>query len=54
VNIGVAAPIACFPFSGWKDSFMGVLHGRGKEAIDFYSDKQVAIERWSKEWPRKF
>lgn len=54
VNIGVAAPMAYFPFSGWKDSFMGVLHGQGKDAIEFYTDKKIVIERWPKEWSRKF
>jgi malonate-semialdehyde dehydrogenase (acetylating)/methylmalonate-semialdehyde dehydrogenase len=54
VNIGVAAPMAYFPFSGWKDSFLGVLHGQGKDAIEFYTDKKVVIERWPKEWSRKF
>ncbi len=54
VNIGVAAPMAYFPFSGWKDSFMGVLHGQGHDAVDFYTDKKVVIERWPKEWSRKF
>ena len=54
VNIGVAAPMAYFPFSGWKDSFMGVLHGQGKDAIEFYTDKKVVIERGPKEWSRKF
>lgn len=54
VNIGVAAPMAYFPFSGWKDSFMGVLHGQGKDAIEFYTDKKVVIERWPKEWSRRF
>jgi malonate-semialdehyde dehydrogenase (acetylating)/methylmalonate-semialdehyde dehydrogenase len=54
VNVGVAAPMAYFPFSGWKDSFMGVLHGQGKDAIDFYTDKKVVIERWPKEWSRIF
>lgn len=54
VNIGVAAPMAYFPFSGWRDSFMGVLHGQGKDAIEFYTDKKVVIERWPKEWTRKF
>ena len=54
VNIGVAAPMAYFPFSGWRDSFMGVLHGQGKDAIEFYTDKKVVIERWPKEWSRKF
>ncbi len=54
VNIGVAAPMAYFPFSGWKDSFLGVLHGQGRDAIEFYTDKKVVIERWPKDWPRKF
>jgi malonate-semialdehyde dehydrogenase (acetylating) / methylmalonate-semialdehyde dehydrogenase len=54
VNIGVAAPMAYFPFSGWRDSFMGVLHGQGKDAIEFYTDKKVVIERWPKEWSRHF
>ena len=54
VNIGVAAPMAYFPFSGWRDSFLGVLHGQGKDAVEFYTDKKVVIERWPKEWSRKF
>ncbi len=54
VNIGVAAPMAYFPFSGWKNSFMGVMHGQGKDAIEFYTDKKVVVERWPKEWSRKF
>lgn len=54
VNIGVAAPMAYFPFSGWKDSFLGVLHGQGRDAIEFYTDKKVVIERWPREWSRKF
>ncbi|MGB2891227.1 MAG: CoA-acylating methylmalonate-semialdehyde dehydrogenase [Candidatus Acidiferrales bacterium] len=54
VNIGVAAPMAYFPFSGWRDSFFGVLHGQGRDAIEFYTDKKVVIERWPKEWSRKF
>jgi malonate-semialdehyde dehydrogenase (acetylating)/methylmalonate-semialdehyde dehydrogenase len=54
VNIGVAAPMAYFPFSGWKDSFLGVLHGQGRDAVEFYTDKKVVIERWPKEWSRKF
>ena len=53
VNIGVAAPMAYFPFSGWKDSFFGVLHGQG-DGVEFYTDKKVVIERWPKEWSRKF
>ncbi|MGB8673340.1 MAG: CoA-acylating methylmalonate-semialdehyde dehydrogenase [Candidatus Acidiferrales bacterium] len=54
VNIGVAAPMAYFPFSGWRDSFFGVLHGQGRDAIEFYTDKKVVVERWPKEWSRKF
>ena len=54
VNIGVAAPMAFFPFSGWKDSFFGTVHGQGRDAVEFYTDKKVVIERWPKEWSRKF
>ena len=54
VNIGVAAPMAYFPFSGWRDSFMGVLHGQGRDAIEFYTGKKVVVERWPKEWSRLF
>ena len=54
INIGVAAPMAYFPFSGWKDSFLGVLHGQGRDAVEFYTDQKVVIERWPKEWSRKF
>ena len=54
VNIGVAAPMAYFPFSGWKDSFLGVLHGQSWDAIDFYTDKKVVVERWPREWSRRF
>ncbi len=54
VNIGVAAPMAYFPFSGWRASFLGALHAQGKDAIEFYTDKKVVIERWPKEWSRRF
>lgn len=54
INIGVAAPMAYFPFCGWKDSFLGVLHGQGRDAIDFYTEKKVVIERWPLQWSRKF
>lgn len=54
VNIGVAAPMAYFPFSGWKDSFLGVLHGQGRDAVEFYTEKKIVIERWPREWSRKF
>jgi malonate-semialdehyde dehydrogenase (acetylating)/methylmalonate-semialdehyde dehydrogenase len=54
INIGVAAPMAYFPFSGWKDSFLGVLHGQGRDAVEFYTEKKVVIERWPNEWSRRF
>jgi malonate-semialdehyde dehydrogenase (acetylating)/methylmalonate-semialdehyde dehydrogenase len=54
INIGVAAPMAYFPFSGWKNSFFGDLHGQGRDGIEFYTDKKVVIERWAKEHSRKF
>ncbi len=54
LNIGIAAPMAFFPFSGWKDSFFGDLHGQGKHAIEFFTQTKVVIERWPKEWSRKF
>ena len=54
VNIGVAAPMAYFPFSGWKDSFLGVMHSQGRDAIEFYTDKKIVIERWPQHWSRKF
>lgn len=54
INIGVAAPMAFFPFSGWKESFFGDLHGQGWDAIEFFTQKKVVIERWPKERSRKF
>jgi malonate-semialdehyde dehydrogenase (acetylating) / methylmalonate-semialdehyde dehydrogenase len=47
INIGVAAPIAYFPFSGWRSSFFGDLHAQGRDAIEFYTEKKVVIERWA-------
>jgi malonate-semialdehyde dehydrogenase (acetylating)/methylmalonate-semialdehyde dehydrogenase len=47
INIGVAAPIAYFPFSGWRASFFGDLHAQGRDAIEFYTEKKVIIERWT-------
>ncbi len=46
INVGVAAPMAYFPFSGWKESFFGTLHGQGRDAIDFFTDRKVVITRW--------
>ena len=47
VNVGVAAPVAWFPFAGWKDSFDGDLHANGTDAVDFYTRKKVVTSRWS-------
>jgi malonate-semialdehyde dehydrogenase (acetylating)/methylmalonate-semialdehyde dehydrogenase len=46
VNIGVAAPVAFFPFSGWKDSFLGDLHAHGTDAVEFYTRKKTVTSRW--------
>jgi malonate-semialdehyde dehydrogenase (acetylating)/methylmalonate-semialdehyde dehydrogenase len=46
VNVGVAAPIAWFPFSGWKDSLEGDLHANGRDAVEFYTRKKVVTSRW--------
>jgi malonate-semialdehyde dehydrogenase (acetylating)/methylmalonate-semialdehyde dehydrogenase len=54
INVGIAAPMAFFPFSGWKDSFFGDMHGQGLDAVEFFTQKKVVVERWPKEWSRKF
>ena len=54
INVGVAAPMAFFPFSGAKESFFGDLHGQGRHAIEFFTQTKVVVERWPKEWSRKF
>jgi len=54
INIGVAAPMAFFPFSGWNDSFYGDLHGQGMDAVEFFTQKKVVVERWPKDWTRTF
>jgi malonate-semialdehyde dehydrogenase (acetylating)/methylmalonate-semialdehyde dehydrogenase len=46
VNIGVAAPMAFFPFGGAKGSFFGDLKAHGRDAIDFFTDKKLTITRW--------
>ena len=46
VNVGVAAPVAWFPFSGWKDSLEGDLHANGADAVEFYTRKKVVTSRW--------
>ena len=46
VNVGVAAPLAFFPFAGWKNSFFGDLHAHGKDAVAFYTEQKVIMSRW--------
>ncbi len=46
VNVGVPAPVAWFPFAGWKDSCDGDLHANGTDAVDFYTRKKVVTTRW--------
>ena len=54
INIGVAAPMAQFPFSGWKSSFFGDLHGQSRHAVEFFTQTKVVVERWLDTWSRKF
>jgi malonate-semialdehyde dehydrogenase (acetylating)/methylmalonate-semialdehyde dehydrogenase len=46
INVGITAPVAFFPFSGMNDSFFGVLHTQGKEAVRFFTESKVVIQRW--------
>jgi malonate-semialdehyde dehydrogenase (acetylating)/methylmalonate-semialdehyde dehydrogenase len=46
INVGLPAPMAMFPFGGMKASFFGVVHPQGKEAIRFFTDNKVVIQRW--------
>jgi malonate-semialdehyde dehydrogenase (acetylating)/methylmalonate-semialdehyde dehydrogenase len=46
VNVGVAAPMAFFPFCGWKNSFYGDLHAHGRDAVAFYTEQKVIMSRW--------
>jgi malonate-semialdehyde dehydrogenase (acetylating)/methylmalonate-semialdehyde dehydrogenase len=54
INVGVAAPMAYFPFSGWGDSFFGDLHAQARHGVEFYTQTKVVVERWPKQWSRKF
>jgi malonate-semialdehyde dehydrogenase (acetylating)/methylmalonate-semialdehyde dehydrogenase len=54
INVGVAAPIAHFPFSGWGESFFGDLHAQAGHGVEFYTQTKVVIERWPREWSRQF
>jgi malonate-semialdehyde dehydrogenase (acetylating)/methylmalonate-semialdehyde dehydrogenase len=47
INIGVAAPMAYFPFGGARDSFFGDLKVHGRDAFAFYTDPKVTMSRWS-------
>ena len=46
VNLGVPAPMAFFPFSGWKQSFYGDLHANGMDGVQFYTRKKMITVRW--------
>jgi len=54
INVGVAAPMAFFPFSGARESFFGDLHGQGRDAVRFFTQEKVVVERWPREWTRRF
>ncbi len=46
INVGVPAPMAVFPFAGWKQSFFGDLHANGEDAVKFYTESKVVVARW--------
>jgi malonate-semialdehyde dehydrogenase (acetylating) / methylmalonate-semialdehyde dehydrogenase len=54
INLGVAAPMAFYPFSGWGDSFFGDLHAQGRHGVEFYTETKVVVERWPSTWSRTF
>jgi malonate-semialdehyde dehydrogenase (acetylating)/methylmalonate-semialdehyde dehydrogenase len=54
INLGVAAPMAFFPFSGWGESFFGDLHAQARHGIEFYTQTKIVIERWPDHWSRAF
>jgi malonate-semialdehyde dehydrogenase (acetylating)/methylmalonate-semialdehyde dehydrogenase len=54
INVGVAAPMSTFPFSGWGESFFGDLHAQAHHAVEFYTQTKVVVERWPRDWNRKF
>lgn len=47
INVGVAQPMAYFPFCGCKNSFFGDLHGQGRDAVEFFTEKKVVVEHWA-------
>lgn len=54
INLGVAAPMAYYPFSGWGESFFGDLHAQGRHGVEFYTETKVVVERWPSTWTRRF
>ena len=46
INVGVPAPMAVFPFCGWKESFFGTLHSNGEDAVRFYTEGRIIVSRW--------
>lgn len=54
INIGVAAPMAWFPFSGWNASFFGDLHAQAHHGFEFFTQTKVVVERWPDTWSRTF
>jgi malonate-semialdehyde dehydrogenase (acetylating) / methylmalonate-semialdehyde dehydrogenase len=54
INVGVAAPMAYFPFSGWSESFFGDLHAQAHHGVEFYTQTKVVVERWPRDWSRRF
>jgi malonate-semialdehyde dehydrogenase (acetylating)/methylmalonate-semialdehyde dehydrogenase len=46
INVGVPAPMAWFPFTGWNSSFLGDLHIQGKEGLLFYTQQRMTMTRW--------
>ena len=46
VNVSVPAPVAYFPFAGWRGSFYGDLHATGRDGVDFYTERKVVTTRW--------
>jgi malonate-semialdehyde dehydrogenase (acetylating)/methylmalonate-semialdehyde dehydrogenase len=54
INLGVAAPMAYYPFSGWGESFFGDLHAQGRHGVEFYTETKVVVERWPSDWTRRF
>lgn len=54
INVGVAAPMSTFPFSGWGESFFGDLHAQAQHGVEFFTQTKIVVERWPKDWSRKF